>query len=59
MMMEYRGQRFSDEKIKTTMHQTALKALPKVEDVAEQVKTLALNKSITGQNIVMDCGIAI
>ncbi len=54
-----RGQKFSDGKIKAMIDQTALKALPTPEDVAEQVKTLALSRSITGQNIVVDCGIAI
>jgi hypothetical protein len=35
---------------------TKLGRLAEVEDVASQVRTLALSKSITGQNIVIDCG---
>lgn len=55
----YRGSQFPEAKIKATTDKTALKALPAPEDVAEQIKALVLSKSITGQNIVIDGGIAI
>ena len=45
--------------MKATTEKSALKSLATPEDVAEQVKTLVLSKSITGQNVVIDCGIAI
>ena len=57
--MHYRGARFPEAKVKATTEKSALKATATPEDVAEQVKTLVLSKSITGQNIVIDCGIAI
>lgn len=53
------GERFPESKIKATAEKGLLKRLVTVEDVAEQVKTLATNKSMTGQNIVLDCGIAV
>ena len=53
------GQRFSEDKIQATIEKSMLKRVPTVEDVADQVRTLAMSKSITGQNIVMDCGIAV
>src|SRR5271155_4154082 len=59
LMMTEWGSRFPEVKIKATTEKSALKNLPTTEDVADQVKTLALSKSITGQNIVLDCGIAI
>ena len=57
--MLYRGAKFPEAKVKATADKSALKSLATPEDVAEQVKTLVLSKSITGQNIVLDCGIAI
>lgn len=53
------GQQFPAAKIKATTEKSALKSLATVEDVAEQVKLLAMTRSQTGQNIVIDCGIAI
>jgi NAD(P)-dependent dehydrogenase (short-subunit alcohol dehydrogenase family) len=50
------GQKFGEEKIKKNIGMTKLGRLAEVEDVAAQVRTLALSKSITGQNIVIDCG---
>jgi len=55
----YRGQGFPESKVKGTTEKSALKSLATPEDVAEQIKTLVLSKSITGQNVVMDCGIAV
>ena len=54
-----RGNRFPAEKVKAATDKSVLKSTATVEDVADQVKTLVLSKSITGQNIVIDCGIAI
>lgn len=54
-----RGNQFPESKVKATTEKAALKSLATPEDVAEQIRTLALSKSITGQNVVMDCGIAI
>ncbi|CAK7220136.1 hypothetical protein SCUCBS95973_004056 [Sporothrix curviconia] len=59
LLMTEWGQRFSDEQVQATVDKTALGKLATVEDVAEQVKALALSTSITGQNIVIDGGIAI
>jgi NAD(P)-dependent dehydrogenase (short-subunit alcohol dehydrogenase family) len=50
------GMKFGEEKIEKNIGMTKLGRLAQVEDVAAQVKTLALSKSITGQNIVIDCG---
>lgn len=53
------GQKFPESKIQATTEKGMLKRLATVEDVAEQVRTLATNMSMTGQNIVLDCGIAV
>jgi enoyl-[acyl-carrier-protein] reductase (NADH) len=55
----HRGNKFPEAKVKATTEKSALKATASPEDVAEQIRTLVLSKSMTGQNIVMDCGIAI
>ena len=59
LMMTEWGAKFPEAKVKATTEKAAGKALATPEDVAEQVRTLALTKSMTGQNVVMDCGIAI
>ncbi|RMZ79598.1 hypothetical protein DV737_g3297, partial [Chaetothyriales sp. CBS 132003] len=59
LMMTEWGSQFPPEKIEGSKQKSLLKDLANVDDVAQQVKTLVLSKSITGQNIVMDCGIAI
>jgi NAD(P)-dependent dehydrogenase (short-subunit alcohol dehydrogenase family) len=59
LMLTEWGSKFPESKIKTTAEKGILKTLATVEDVAEQVRTLATNKSMTGQNIVIDCGIAV
>ena len=53
------GQKFPEKSVKAVTERGALKRLAEVDDVAEQVKTMALSKSMTGQNVVVDCGIAI
>jgi NAD(P)-dependent dehydrogenase (short-subunit alcohol dehydrogenase family) len=59
LMLTEWGQKFPESKIKATTEKGMLKTLATVEDVADQVRTLATNKSMTGQNIVVDCGIAV
>ncbi|KAK4946425.1 hypothetical protein LTR10_014624 [Elasticomyces elasticus] len=59
LMMTEWGQGFPESKVKGTTEKSALKSLATPADVAEQIKTLVLSKSITGQNVVMDCGIAV
>jgi NAD(P)-dependent dehydrogenase (short-subunit alcohol dehydrogenase family) len=59
LMLTEWGQQFSEGQIKAISEKGMLKRLATVEDVAEQVRSLATNKSMTGQNIVLDCGIAV
>ena len=59
LMLTEWGQRFSEDKIKANAEKGMLKSLATVEDVAEQVRTLATNRSMTGQNVILDCGIAV
>ena len=54
-----RGARFPEAKVKATTEKSALKATATPEDVAEQIRCLVMSQSITGQNVVIDCGIAI
>ncbi|KAJ9501189.1 hypothetical protein H2202_002983 [Exophiala xenobiotica] len=58
MLTEW-GNQFPKATIKATTDKAALRSLAVPKDVAEQIRTLVLSESITGQNIVMDCGIAI
>ncbi|KAL9114621.1 MAG: hypothetical protein Q9227_001299 [Pyrenula ochraceoflavens] len=59
LMMTEWGQQFSEEKVKAVVANSKLKRLATPEDVAEQVRLLCLNKSMTGQNVVLDGGSAI
>jgi len=59
LMMTEWGAKFPEAKVKAATEKGALKALATPEDVADLVKTLVMSNSITGQNVVMDCGIAI
>lgn len=59
LMMTEWGQKFPDAKIKATTEKGALKSLANVDDVADQVRSMVMSKSMTGQNVVVDCGIAI
>lgn len=59
LMMTEWGANFPESKVKATTEKSALKSLATPEDVAEQVRTLVTGKSMTGQNLVLDCGIAI
>ncbi|THX51310.1 NAD(P)-binding protein [Aureobasidium pullulans] len=57
LMLTEWGYKFSEQKREAHKNNTKLKRLPEVDDVAEQVRTLALSKSMTGQNIIIDCGL--
>ncbi|ERT03416.1 hypothetical protein HMPREF1624_01731 [Sporothrix schenckii ATCC 58251] len=59
LLMTEWGRRFSDAQIQQATDKTALRRLATIEDVADQVKTLALSQSMTGQNVVVDGGVAI
>lgn len=59
LMMTEWGQKFPQKKLDATIQKSAGKSLATVEDVSEQVRTLVMSKSQTGQNLVLDCGIAI
>jgi len=59
LMMTEWGQKFSEEKVKAATDKGALKSLATVEDVADQVRVMVMSRSMTGQNVVVDCGIAI
>lgn len=52
------GMKFPPEKREAAAKATKLGRLATVEDVAMQVKTLALSNSMTGQNILVDSGLA-
>ncbi|OCK76309.1 oxidoreductase ucpA [Lepidopterella palustris CBS 459.81] len=53
------GMKFSESKRETAKNNAILKRFPTVEDVAAQVRTLALSQSTTGQNLCVDCGSSI
>lgn len=59
LMMTEWGQKFPEAKVKAATEKGALKSLASVADVADQVRTMVMSKSMTGQNVVVDCGIAI
>ncbi|KAF2808044.1 oxidoreductase ucpA [Mytilinidion resinicola] len=50
------GMKFPDAKREAAKESTKLKRLATVEDVAAQVRTLALSQSATGQNLCIDGG---
>ncbi|KAL1310752.1 hypothetical protein AAFC00_001004 [Neodothiora populina] len=59
LMLTDWGLSFPRDKIAATMQKSKLKRLATVEDVALQVRGLALCTSMTGQNIVLDGGITL
>ncbi|KAL6707865.1 hypothetical protein ACN47E_003765 [Coniothyrium glycines] len=59
MMLTEWGLKFPESKRNAAIGNTKLKRLATVEDVADQVRTLALSRSITGQNICIDGGSSI
>lgn len=50
------GQKFPQAALDASRDKTVLKRFATVEDVAEQVRTLALSRSMTGHNVVIDSG---
>ncbi|KAF2156999.1 oxidoreductase ucpA [Myriangium duriaei CBS 260.36] len=53
------GMKFSEEKREKSRQNSKLKRLATVEDVAEQVRCLAKNNSMTGNNILLDGGLTL
>jgi NAD(P)-dependent dehydrogenase (short-subunit alcohol dehydrogenase family) len=53
------GMKFPESKREAAKNNTKLKRLATVEDVADQVRTLALSRSVTGQNLSIDGGSSI
>ncbi|OJJ97630.1 hypothetical protein ASPACDRAFT_45722 [Aspergillus aculeatus ATCC 16872] len=53
------GRQFSEEKLRSVQEKNALKRFATPEDVADQVRFLAMSSSITGQNIVIDAGFSL
>ena len=56
MLLTEWGLKFPESKREKAIANTKLKRLATVEDVADQVRTLALSKSVTGQNLCIDGG---
>lgn len=59
LMMTEWGEKFPEAKVRATRERGVLKSLATVEDVAELIRTVVESRSMTGQNVVIDCGIAI
>ncbi|RMZ84375.1 hypothetical protein DV738_g583, partial [Chaetothyriales sp. CBS 135597] len=59
LMLTEWGNQFPPQKIEASKQKALLKDLATPDDVADQIRALVLSKSITGQNIVIDCGIAV
>ncbi|KAF2240842.1 oxidoreductase ucpA [Trematosphaeria pertusa] len=56
MMLTEWGMKFPESKREAARNNTKLKRLATVEDVADQIRTLALSRSATGQNLCIDGG---
>lgn len=56
LMLTEWGMRFPEAKRVKAVENTKLKRLATVDDVADQVRTLALSRSVTGQNLCIDGG---
>lgn len=56
MLLTEWGLKFPEAKRNAAINNTKLKRLATVEDCADQVRTLVLSRSITGQNICIDGG---
>ena len=59
LMLTEWGLRFPEKNVQNIRERSALKRIATPEDVADQVTTMALSRSMTGQNIIVDAGIAI
>ncbi|KAL1595320.1 hypothetical protein SLS60_010011 [Paraconiothyrium brasiliense] len=53
------GRQFPEEKLKVVQESNALKRFATPEDVAQLVKYLAMSKSVTGTNAVIDAGFSL
>ena len=51
--------KFSEAKRDAARNNTKLKRLATVEDVAQQIRTLAVSQSQTGTNVILDSGSSI
>ena len=58
LMLTEWGMKFPEAKREASRDNTKLKRLATVEDVADQIRTLALSRSTTGQNLLIDGGLA-
>ncbi|KAI9688802.1 MAG: hypothetical protein M1822_001159 [Bathelium mastoideum] len=58
LMLTEWGLKFPEAKREASRNNTKLKRLATVEDVADAIRTLALSRSITGQNLLIDGGLA-
>ena len=58
LMLTEWGMKFPEAKREASRNNTKLKRLATVEDVADQIRTLALSRSVTGQNLLIDGGLA-
>ncbi|KAF2115276.1 oxidoreductase ucpA [Lophiotrema nucula] len=56
MLLTEWGMKFPESKREAAKNNTKLKRLATVDDVADQVRTLALSRSVTGQNLCIDGG---
>lgn len=56
LMLTEWGMKFPESKREAAKNNTKLKRLATVEDVADQIRTLALSRSATGQNLSIDGG---
>ncbi|KAF2477869.1 oxidoreductase ucpA [Lindgomyces ingoldianus] len=56
LMLTEWGMKFPESKREAARNNTKLKRLATIEDVADQVRTLALSRSVTGQNLCIDGG---
>jgi NAD(P)-dependent dehydrogenase (short-subunit alcohol dehydrogenase family) len=59
LMMTEWGRRFPDAAIQAATRKAVLKRLAAVDDVAHHVRAIVMSNSITGQNVVVDGGVAI
>ena len=59
LMMTEWGLKFPEKNVQAAREKGVLKILATPEDVADQVATMALSRSMTGQNIVIDGGVNI
>jgi NAD(P)-dependent dehydrogenase (short-subunit alcohol dehydrogenase family) len=56
LMLTEWGMKFPQAKRDAAVNNTKLKRLATPEDVADEVRMIALSRSVTGQNFVVDCG---